>query len=190
MHALLRFLAGLGVLAIVLVVAAAVYFFTGFYNVSALAGGNPALEWAVRNVREASVDTHAAAPAVPQWFSDPKTVAAGAHEFVEEGCVRCHGAPGRKPDKFARGMNPDPPSLAEAGRDDEPGQIFWTIKNGIRMTGMPAFGGRTKDDEIWRAVAFIKHFDEVTPEQFKAWSGGEHGEDHDKEASPEKPSGG
>lgn len=166
----MRFLAFIGALAIAIVIAGCVYFFGGFYDVSAAARGNPVVEWAVATTREASMAKHAHAPSPPSWFGDPKTFRAGAHEFVEEGCVRCHGAPGVKPDKFAQGMEPNPPELKEVGEHEEPAHIFWAVKNGIRMTGMPAFGGHASDDEIWRAVAFIKHMKDVTPAQFKQWS--------------------
>jgi mono/diheme cytochrome c family protein len=186
----MRFLAAIGVLAICVAIAGAVYFFGGFYNVAASEGGNPLIEWAVVSVREASLDRHFHAPPPPAWFSDPKTVAAGAHEFVEEGCVRCHGGPGVKPDKFAQGMEPKPPDLKEVGEDDEPAHIFWVIKTGIRMTGMPAFGGHAGDDEIWRAVAFIKHIKDVSPEDFKTWSAaGERGEAAKPEGATPAPGG-
>ena len=51
-----------------------------------------------------------------------------------------------------------------------PEELFWVVKNGIRMTGMPAFGGHASDDEIWRAVAFVKQMKKITPDQFKQWT--------------------
>jgi len=57
------------------------------------------------------------------------------------------------------------PNLKEVA-DDEPRQIFWVIKNGINMTGMPSFGKIGVDDkEIWSIVAFVKK-----------WSDGDAGE--------------
>ncbi len=179
----MRFLAFIGVLAIAVAIAGGAYFYGGFYDVSAAAGGNPAVEWSLENVREASVAKHYQAPPSPAWFSTPKAVQEGAHEFSEEGCVRCHGAPGVKPEKFAQGMEPNPPDLGKATKDDPPAKVFWTVKNGIRMTGMPAFGGHMKDDEIWRAVAFAQHEESVTPEQYKTWSAA-HGEAGEHESAP------
>jgi mono/diheme cytochrome c family protein len=167
----MRFLAVIGVLAIAVAIVGIVYFFGGFYDVAVANGGNAVVEWAVGRVSDASVDRHATAPPVPAWFNDAKTVQAGAREFAEEGCVRCHGAPGVKPEKFTQGMNPKPPNLAKASAPDEPGKVFWIVKHGIRMTGMPEFGSHAGDDEIWRAVAFVKHLGSVTPAEFKAWSG-------------------
>ena len=136
----MRILALIGVLAVAVSVASGIYFYGGFYDVSADTGGNPAVEWSLESVREASIDKHYQTTAAPAWFSTPKAVQAGAHEFAEEGCVRCHGAPGRARDKFAKGMNPEPPDLGKATKDDPPAKVFWIVKNGIRMTGMPAFG--------------------------------------------------
>ena len=173
----MRFLAAIGVLAICVAIAGAVYFYGGFYNVAASADGNPVVEWSLRSVREASIDKHFTAPSPPAWFSTPQAVQEGAHEVAQEGCVDCHGAPGHKPDRFAQGLNPNPPDLGNATKDDPPAKVFWTIKNGIRMTGMPAFGGHMKDDEIWRAVAFVQHEESVTPAQYDQWSkAGDKGE--------------
>jgi len=181
----MRFLAFIGVLAICVAIAGGIYFYGGYYDVAASATGNSAVDWSLRNVRRASINRHFNAPSPPAWFSTPKAVEAGAHEFAEEGCVRCHGAPGRKPDKFALGLDPNPPDLGKATKDDPPAKVFWTVKNGIRMTGMPAFGKHMHDDEIWRAVAFAQHESEVTPMQYEQWSG----KDEKGEASEGKESG-
>jgi len=173
----MRFLAAIGVLAICVAIAGAVYFYGGFFNVAASADGNPVVEWSLRSVREASIDKHFTAPSPPAWFSTPQAMQEGAHEVAQEGCVDCHGAPGRKPDRFAQGLNPNPPDLGDATKDDPPAKVFWTIKNGIRMTGMPAFGSHMTDDEIWRAVAFVQHEESVTPAQYDQWSkAGEKGD--------------
>jgi len=173
----MRFLTAIGVLAICVAIAGAVYFYGGFFNVAASADGNPVVEWSLRSVREASIDKHFTAPSPPAWFSTPQAVQEGAHEVAQEGCVDCHGAPGHKPDRFAQGLNPNPPDLGDATKDDPPAKVFWTIKNGIRMTGMPAFGSHMTDDEIWRAVAFVQHEESVTPAQYDQWSkAGDKGE--------------
>jgi len=53
----------------------------------------------------------------------------------------------------------------------EPSQLFWVVKNGIRMTGMPSFGKiGVADSELWSIVAFLKQLPHVSPEDFKAWS--------------------
>ncbi|MEX6507976.1 cytochrome c [Jiella sp. M17.18] len=166
----MRFLGAIGALAILIAVAGAIYFFGGYYNVAAVGGGNAVVEWALRSVREASVDQHAVAPPKPDWFGTPQAVEAGAKEFAKGACINCHGGPGVEPAKFAQGMDPNPPDLGHVGEEEDPTAIFWVIKNGIRMTGMPGFGMHAKDEQIWRLVSFIKEMKNVSPEKFKAWT--------------------
>ena len=54
---------------------------------------------------------------------------------------------------------------------DDAAHIFWAVKNGIRMTGMPSFGkAGVNDNEIWQIVAFIKALPKVSEADYKAWT--------------------
>lgn len=166
----MRFLALIGALAIVVAVAAAVFFFGGFFNVAATDPDPFLVDWTLKRVRMASVARHAGVTGAVS-LEDPAVVQAGARAFAERGCVFCHGAPGAPYQKFAEGLRPDPPDLAETGKAREPAQLFWVIKNGIKMTGMPSFGIAGLDDkEIWSLVAFVKKLPTVSEADFKAWS--------------------
>jgi len=167
----MRLLAAIGVLAIAGVIAALVFFFGGFYNVAASDQDHPVVVWALQTVRNASIARHAGR-AEPPMPLDDKAAQAGARAFNERGCVNCHGAPGADWAKYSEGMQPGPPELKEvAGL--EPAQLFWVIKNGINMTGMPAFSATDiPDQEVWTIVAFIKRLPKVTPSDFKAWTAG------------------
>ncbi len=96
--------------------------------------------------------------------SDATAIADGLHHYREM-CVQCHGAPGMKPAEFAAGLNPPAPDLADEAKEWTDGQLFWIIKHGIRMTGMPAFGSTHGDDDIWKIVAFVRQLDHLTAEQ-------------------------
>ena len=68
-------------------------------------------------------------------------------------------------------MRPYPPDLKEIANARSPQQLFWVIKNGIDMTGMPGFGLiETPDRELWTIVAFVKKLPSVSEADFKAWS--------------------
>ena len=95
--------------------------------------------------------------------NDPAAVAAGLQMYAHS-CVICHGAPGAEGADFSKGLNPFPPSLADAS-DLSDGELFWIVKHGIRMTGMPAFGLTHNDDQIWNVVAFIRHLPNLTPQE-------------------------
>jgi mono/diheme cytochrome c family protein len=101
---------------------------------------------------------------IPRWCKQGRT--------LFPGCVNCHGGPGVKWAKFSEGLNPDPPDLKEIANEPAPQQLFWVIKNGINMTGMPSFGAiEVYDREIWTIVAFVKKLPTVSDDDFKAWTG-------------------
>jgi len=167
----MRLLAFIGALAIVAGIVALGYFFGGFYNVAAAENDPKIVVWALTRVRNASIDRHSAALKPPMSLDDSAVVQAGARAFRERGCITCHGAPGAEWAKFSEGLHPDPPDLKEIVDETEPRELFWVIKNGINMTGMPSFGKiEVEDKEIWSIVAFLKKLPKVTPEDFKAWA--------------------
>ena len=86
--------------------------------------------------------------------------------------VRCGpAAAGRAVIKWSEGLQPDPPDLKKVAGQRQPSELFWVIKNGIKMTGMPGFGvSGVSDDEIWKIVAFVKKWPSVTAEDYKAWT--------------------
>ena len=166
----MRLLAVIGALAVLTAVAAAVYFFGGYYNVAASQEDAGVVRWALTKVRQASIERHAQDP-VPTNINDPETVKAGARAFSTLGCVNCHGAPGVKWAKFSEGLHPDPPDLKDVVGETTPSQLFWVIKNGINMTGMPSFAAAgANDNEIWSVVAFLKKLPSVSEADYKAWT--------------------
>ena len=73
--------------------------------------------------------------------------------------------------KFSEGLHPDPPDLKEVVDELSPAQLFWVIKNGINMTGMPSFAAAgAKDEEIWSIVAFLKKLPNVSEADYRAWT--------------------
>jgi mono/diheme cytochrome c family protein len=158
-------LAYIGALAIIVAIAAAVFFFGGIYSVAGTTSETSMVAWALTHIRQASRESPQVA------FNDPAVVQAGARAFSERGCVNCHGAPGVDWAKFAEGLRPEAPDLKEIANELSPQQMFWVIKNGINMTGMPSFGLiGVPDDEIWKIVAFIKKLPSVTEDDFKGWA--------------------
>ena len=107
----------------------------------------------------------------PPSINDLASVQAGAKAFAEHGCATCHGAPGVNWAKFSEGLHPDPPDLKDVVDQLSPAQLFWVVKNGINMTGMPSFAqAGAKDDEIWSIVAFLKKLPSVSEADYKAWT--------------------
>ena len=64
-------------------------------------------------------------------------------------------------------MRPDPPDLKEVAKERSPAEIFWVVKNGINMTGMPSFGD-APDPELWSIAALVKKLPDLSDEDFKS----------------------
>ena len=165
----LRCLRNVVLLAILCAIGIAAFFFGGFFNVAASQDDPDVVNWALEHVRAASIGRHATDMPTAS-LNDPALVQAGAKAFSERGCVHCHGGPGAEWSKFSEGLNPGPPDLKDVV-DDPPQDIFWVIKNGIKMTGMPSFGKiEVPDQEIWSIVAFVKKLPTVSEADYKAWT--------------------
>lgn len=167
---MVKFLALIGVLAIIAAIAAAVFFFGGFYSVAASEADPAIVDRMLIQVRQASIARHAKDTSAPA-ADDQGAAQAGARAFATRGCVNCHGAPGADWAKWSEGLRPDPPDLKKIANDRQHNELFWVIKNGVKMTGMPSFGATgVSDDEIWKIVAFVKRLPSVTPEEYKSWT--------------------
>ena len=166
----MRILTLVGALAIIVGAGAAVFFFGGYYSVAGTAEEPGIVKWALVQVRTASINRYAT-DVPPASISDPASVQAGAKAYSALGCANCHGAPGVNWAKFSEGLHPDPPDLKEVVDHRTPAQLFWVIKNGINMTGMPSFAlAGAKDDEIWSVVAFLKKLPSIKDAEYKAWT--------------------
>jgi len=166
----MRILAVIGALAIVVCIGAAAFFFGGFYSVGATAEDPTAVNWALTQVRNASINRYAL-DQPPASINDPATVQAGAKAFAAHGCTTCHGGPGVSWLKLSEGLYPDPPDLKKIVDQRSSAQLFWIVKNGINMTGMPSFAlAGAKDEEIWQIVAFLKKLPTVSEADYKSWT--------------------
>jgi mono/diheme cytochrome c family protein len=166
----MRILAMIGALAIIVGVGVAIFFFGGYYSVAGTAEDPAIVRWALIQIRTASINRYAH-DQPPATINDPATTQAGAKAFAAHGCANCHGAPGVNWAKYSEGLHPDPPDLKEIVDHRSPSQLFWVVKNGVNMTGMPSFAlAGAKDEEIWSIVAFLKKLPSVSDTDYKAWT--------------------
>ncbi|HEX7054319.1 MAG TPA: c-type cytochrome [Burkholderiales bacterium] len=146
-------------------IGAAVVVSAGWYNVSAdqhLAATYYFLDFALRR----AVRQHASEIEVPP-LDDPALARRGLALYREH-CVRCHGAPGVAPEPFALGMTPAPAMLAHTAREWRPAELYWVVKRGFKMTGMPAWQYQLSDDDLWAVVAFMLELPRLSPAQYAA----------------------
>ncbi|MDA3920622.1 MAG: cytochrome c [Salinisphaera sp.] len=165
-------LAMLGLLTIVGGIFSAIFFFGGFYDVAANHPDPHIVDWALVHVRTASVTRHAIDRPPAGALDDPAMVQAGAVIYSRNGCTNCHGEPGVESAKFSEGLNP-PPDLRKVVTNLTPEEMFWVIKNGIKMSAMPSFGvdkPPVTKKNIWAIVAYLKNLSNVSDPNFKAWN--------------------
>ena len=173
----MRFLAGMLTALVLLAVGAAAVAFTGSFDVSA---GRPPgnLEKRIAGFTLDRAVARRAPKGENPMAKDPGAIRGGMAHYKEM-CVFCHGAPGVDASEAGEGLNPPAPDLTLARVQKRPdGELFWILQNGIRMTGMPAFGPTHKDEELWKMVAFLRHLPSLTPEEEKALAPAREAEEH------------
>ena len=98
--------------------------------------------------------SHRQAPSQVPVAANEANLTAAAKLYGEE-CAFCHGLPGEPEPNAAKGMFPPPPQFFTKVDDDAAGVIYWRIKNGIRLTGMPGFGVTLRDQQIWEEAVLL-----------------------------------
>ena len=127
---------------------------SGIYDVAAAKPHSKFTEWLTHETMIHSVRRHARGIAAPGSASAAQ-VRRGFCAY-ETHCVACHGAPAVARETWVSGMEPSPPYLLDATQRFTPSELFWIAKNGIKMTGMPAWRNSMSDAELWNVVAFME----------------------------------
>jgi mono/diheme cytochrome c family protein len=139
----------------------------GLYDVGAAAPHTRFTEWLTHETMIHSVKRHAKGIAAPAG-SAPDQVAAGFCAY-ETHCVACHGAAAVGREQWVSGMEPAPPYLLDISQRFTRPQLFWIVKNGIKMTGMPAWKNSMSDAEIWGVVAWLEEGPTLPPQTYLRW---------------------
>jgi mono/diheme cytochrome c family protein len=116
-----------------------------------------------RNARHLSIPANARNQHNPVDASGENLRAARAH-FADH-CAICHANDGSGESMIGKGLYPKPPDLrANETQKLSDGELFWIIENGVRFTGMPAFGGHGSEEDSWKLVRFIRHLPNLAME--------------------------
>jgi mono/diheme cytochrome c family protein len=113
-----------------------------------------------------------ATPARAKQLQNPQpmtfeNIREGLEHFADH-CAICHANNGNGNTVFGRNMYPKPPDLrADQTQRLSDGEIYFIIQNGVRLTGMPAFGepNQTDNKDSWNLVHFIRHLPKLTPDE-------------------------
>ncbi len=140
------------------------------------------IEW----VRESSIEARSKNLEVPP-LDNAELLLIGAVHYNAM-CTTCHLAPGLKPTELSIGLYPQAPVFHLRESVDDPvkklehiREYFWVIKNGLKMTAMPAWGLSHDDNSIWAMAAFVVKMSHMTPEQYENLisSAKDHSHDHE-----------
>jgi mono/diheme cytochrome c family protein len=137
----------------------------GLFDARASTPHGPIMAWATHTTMIHAMKRTAAGVQAPAAFTPRQTIA--GLQLYESDCMECHGGPGVARAAWVQGMNPSPPFLLDASRRWTRGQLFWVVKNGVKMTGMPAWGASQSDTQIWDLVAFLEAMSEMKPADFQ-----------------------
>lgn len=157
--------ATLAVAAVAGAAGAALVLKSGWYNVASTDQHFQVVHTLLEQGMRDSVRFHARDVAAPRL--DAARIAQGALVYRDH-CVQCHGAPGVAQQDFGKSMQPVPGPLVDAARRWQPKELYWITKNGIKMSGMPAWQFHLADDDIWSLVAFMVKLPELAPPAYAA----------------------
>lgn len=158
------FLMGAFAMLVVLGIGALAFVYSGLYDMGADRPHLPATVALIDALRDRATEAAGRSIAVPD-LDDPAKITEGAGHYAEM-CTGCHLAPGKADSELRAGLYPQPPNLAEDGIDN-PGEAFWIIKHGLKMSAMPAWGRTHTDAQIWALVAFVRQLPKMTPAQYR-----------------------
>jgi mono/diheme cytochrome c family protein len=90
-----------------------------------------------------------------------------ARKHFADHCANCHGNDGRGGTEMGRSMYPPAPDMTLADTQNRSdGELYYIIENGVRFTGMPAWGaGGINDQQTWRLVLYIRHLPQVSRQE-------------------------
>ncbi len=143
-------------------VAAYLYVGSGAMPVATKGNPLPLEKYLARKALHAAMDPEIGKPSpLP---ANEANFLAGAKVYQAQ-CAVCHGQLGELETAIAKGMFPHPPQLLPPKKgvmDDPVGEIYWKVKNGIRLTGMPGYSKSLTDSEMWQVSLLLLHADKVS----------------------------
>jgi len=156
-----RFILGLILGAILVPVAVDFYFTSGSAPVATADPPMPFEKKLANAALHARIDKEM--PKSAPIAADENAYRAGA-QIYREHCAVCHGVPGMQQSVIAKGMFPKPPHLfhGKGVTDDPPGETYWKVANGIRLTGMPAFKQSLSDTQMWEVSLLLANADKIS----------------------------
>ncbi|MGD0990636.1 MAG: cytochrome c [Candidatus Sulfotelmatobacter sp.] len=116
---------------------------------------------------DASMERHAPRVTNPLAASDQNYE--DAMKIYTMNCAVCHGGLDRKPPSLGKSFYPPAPNLVSHPPDDPEWHTFFTIRTGVRYTGMPAWDKTLSEQDIWKLTSFLSHMEKLPPAVQDYW---------------------
>ncbi len=116
---------------------------------------------------ESSMERHA--PHITNPLSPTDANVMDGMKLYTMNCALCHGTLDRKPSPLAHNFYPPVPNLISDPPDDPEWHVFFTIRTGVRYTGMPSWDGVLTEQEMWKITTFLSHMDKLSPTVQDYW---------------------
>ena len=162
-----KFILGVIITLLVLILGGLGYAMLGFIPTNANVPP-PHLEHRLANTAmDASMERHAPHTANPLTPSDQNLI--DGMKLYTMNCALCHGGLDRKPSTLVNSFYPPPPNLISDPPDDPEWHIFYTIRTGVRYTGMPSWDKTLAEPDMWKITMFLSHMDKLPPNVQQYW---------------------
>ncbi len=150
---------------LLLIGGASLFVWSGLYNIGATEPHWEITEWFIEKVRDRSIAANSSELRFPSP-EDPAQASAAVPHY-DGMCRFCHGAPGRARHEFAKGLYPVPPPLMSGiVQERADAELYWIVENGIKMTGMPAFGPTHEKEDLLGILALVRILPDLSAQAY------------------------
>ena len=146
--------------------------YSGLYDVAAVKQHTAPVYWVLDTGLRYAIRRSAQGVIAPR-LDDAQLLRRG-FLLYRDSCVQCHGAPGVAPAAFSHGLMPPPNNLAQTALEWRAEEVYWVTRNGLKMTGMPAWQFRYSDDDLWAIVAFVMQMPRLSSREFAEMNRARH----------------
>jgi Cytochrome C oxidase, cbb3-type, subunit III len=157
------------ILLLLLVTTIGFMFYVRSHGFSARSEPSRVEAFVARRVRSFAIPREARNAWNPVVYS-PEVLSEAMSHFADH-CATCHANDGSGKTLFGKGLYPRPPDMRQSETQNlTDGEIYWIIHNGVRFTGMPAFGEDKPgmpDEDSWKLVHFVRHLPKITEEELQ-----------------------
>jgi thiosulfate dehydrogenase len=145
----------------ILVAGVAMYFMAGIAPAATSSAPMPMEHFFAKSALRARISRES--PKTVPITADEPSYLEGA-KIYRDNCAVCHGLPGGPQSAIAKGLFPEAPALfkGKGVTDDEPGETYWKVVNGIRLTGMPGFQKSLSERQAWEVSLLLAHADSLS----------------------------